>query len=86
MIFVFLYQTVSLGLCGAYNHSRFGNDTIVLDQDSNHTADINIMTSSNGNIFSVTGTLYGEFIGHRWIPSTKASYAELSCFLWSGPK
>ena len=26
------------------------------------------MTSSNGNIFRVTGPLCGEFIGHRWIP------------------
>ena len=35
------------------------------------------MTSSNGNIFRVTGRLCGEFTGHRWIPSTKASDAEL---------
>ena len=35
------------------------------------------MTSSNGNIFRVTGTLCGEFTGHRWIPLTKASDAEL---------
>ena len=26
------------------------------------------MTSSNGNIFRVTGPLCGEFTGHRWIP------------------
>ena len=41
------------------------------------------MTSSNGNIFRVTGPLCGEFTGHRWIPRTKASDAELLCFLWS---
>ena len=28
----------------------------------------------------VTGYLYGEFIGLRWIPRTKASDAELWCF------
>ena len=39
-----------------------------------------MMTSSNGNIFRVTGPLSGEFTGHRWIPLTKASDAELSCF------
>ena len=44
-----------------------------------------MMTSSNGNIFRVTGPLYGEFTGHRRIPLTKASDAELSCFLWSAP-
>ena len=32
----------------------------------------------------VTGHLCGEFTGHRWIPRTKASDAELWCFLWSG--
>ena len=42
-----------------------------------------MMTSSNGNIFSATGPLYGEFTGHRWIPLTKASNAELWCFIWS---
>ena len=42
-----------------------------------------MMTSSNGNIFRVTGHLCGEFTGHQWIPRTKASDAELWCFLWS---
>ena len=46
----------------------------------------NMMTSSNGNIFRVTGPLCGEFTGHRWIPLTKASDAELWCFLWSAPE
>ena len=36
-----------------------------------------MMTSSNGNSFRVTDHLCGEFTGHRWIPSTKASDAEL---------
>ena len=36
-----------------------------------------MMTSSNGNIFRVTGHLCG------WIPREKASGAELWCFLWS---
>ena len=45
----------------------------------------NMMTSSNGNIFRVTGPLCGEFTCHRCIPLTKASDAELWCFLWSAP-
>ena len=45
-----------------------------------------MMTSSNGNIFCVTGHLCGEFTGPRWIPHTKASDAELWCFLWSAPE
>ena len=39
-----------------------------------------IMTSSNGNIFCVTGPLSGEFTGYRWIPRTKASDASLLMF------
>ena len=46
----------------------------------------NMMTSSNGNIFRVTGHLCGEFIGPRWIPRTNASDADLWCFLWSAPE
>ena len=44
-----------------------------------------MMTSSNGNIFCVTGPLWRESTGHRWIPHTKASDAELRSFLWSAP-
>ena len=43
------------------------------------------MTSSNGNIFRVTGHLCEEFTGLRWIPLTKASDAELWCLFWSVP-
>ena len=39
-----------------------------------------MMTSSNGNIFSVTGLLCGEFTGHRWISRKKASDVELNVF------
>ena len=45
-----------------------------------------MMTSLNGNIFRVTGHLYGEFTGDRWIHHTKASDTELRCFLWSAPE
>ena len=45
-----------------------------------------IMTSSNENIFHVTGLLCGEFTGQRWIPCTKASDTVLWCFLWSAPE
>ena len=46
---------------------------------------INMMTSNDvkWNIFRVTGLFCREFTGHRWIPRTKASDAELWCFLWS---
>ena len=42
-----------------------------------------MMTSSNGNIFRVIGPLWWESTSHWWIPHTKASDAELWCFIWS---
>ena len=42
-----------------------------------------MMTWSNGNIFRVTDPLWEGI--HRRIPHTKASDAELWCFLWSAP-
>ena len=45
-----------------------------------------MMTSSDWNIFRVTGPLWGESTGDQWIPLTKASDAELLCFLWSAPE
>ena len=81
------------------NLSRFVSVLLVHMYLSNHekttsgdpglfciTSCSSMMTSSNGNIFRVTGHLCGEFTGHRWIPRTKASDAELWCFLWSTPK
>ena len=41
-----------------------------------------MMTSSNGNFFRVIGRLCGGFTGHRWIPLTKASDAELWFFFF----
>ena len=39
-----------------------------------------MMTPTNGNSFRVADPLCGEFTGHRWIPLTKASDAELWWF------
>ena len=40
-------------------------------------------TMTSSNIFRVTGHLCEGSTGPRWIPHTKASDAELWCFLWS---
>ena len=45
-----------------------------------------MITSCNGSISCVIGPLWGESIGHRWTPYTKAIDAELWCFLWSAPE
>ena len=39
-----------------------------------------MMTSSNENIFRVTGPLCGEFTGQRLIPLTKASDGNFDIF------
>ena len=44
------------------------------------------MTSSNGNIFRVTGPLLREFTVHRSISPTKDGDAGLWCFLWYAPE
>ena len=49
------------------------------------TIHVFMVMSSNGNVFRVTDPLCGEFTGHRWIPLTKTSDAELWWFLWSVP-
>ena len=43
------------------------------------------MMSLSGSMFRVTGPLWGESTGNRWIPLTNASDAELWCFPWSEP-
>ena len=43
-------------------------------------------TSSNGTILSVTCLLWGQSTGQLWILLTKASDAELWCFLWATPE
>ena len=44
-----------------------------------------MMTSSNGNIFRVTGHLCGEFTGPRWIPHTKGQWrgALMFTLIWA---
>ena len=70
---------------GDIDHRRI-HATLDLTVIPLYDSGIILMTSSNGNIFRVTGHLCGEFTGPRWIPHTKASDAELWCFLWSAPE
>ena len=51
--------------------------------NNNLSARLVLMTSLNGNVFRVTGPLWGESIGHRWIPLTNASDADFLYFLRS---
>ena len=77
---------------GPVTRKMFPFDDVIIIKTTTFTCKPNdvlvveMMTSSNGSIFSVTGPLCVEFTGYRWIPLTKASDAELWCFLWSAPE
>ena len=65
-----------------WTNGDFGFDTCLAHPQSK---DHNTLWP-NGNIYRVTGSLWGEFTSHRWIPLAKASDAELWCFLWAAPE
>ena len=43
---------------------------------------VNSMMSCNANAFRVTGPLWEESSGHRWIPLTKGQWCRTLMFLW----
>ena len=77
------YSPLTFSRCSKYPNSFFDNMKHI---HMRNRQVVDMMTSSNENILRVTGPLCGEFTGHRWIPHTKASEAELWCFLWSAPE
>ena len=60
-------------------HSVNNNDVSThlnhLQENTSWLYGMDMMTSSDRNIFRLTGHLCGEFTGQRWIPRTKASDA-----------
>ena len=53
-------------------HRVYAYPQLWLGVDGMYIADFDsMMTSSNGNIFRVTGHLCGEFTGPRWIPAQR---------------
>ena len=56
---------------------------VLIENDEYH---YRMITASNGNLIRVTGPLWGESTGDWWIPLTKASDAELWCFLGYAPQ
>ena len=74
------YDVTVMVIIAFVEHS--GDNDYLRTGDPTHS-NAGMMTSSNGNIFRVTGPLCGKFTGLRWIPRTKAIDAELWCFVWS---
>ena len=61
-------------MCGP-NNGRHYTGTSLLTQ---FIATVRMMTSSNGDIFRVTGPLWGESTGHRWIPLKRPAWVTRS--------
>ena len=77
------YMYISIGIMAWISNNIYTNRWHVMSHPCTQQFNGGMMTSSNGNIFRVTGPLCGEFTGHWWIPLTKASDTELWCFLLS---
>ena len=80
-----LFHWKSLRIFVLIAFTLFNNAYFLFKHITKHMTWFDMMTSSNEGIFRAAGPLRGEFTGHRWIPLTGASDAELSCFLWSPP-
>ena len=76
-------ESYNIYKCNLFTYAIPNFNSISFFREQMISCCVSMMTSSNGNIFRVTGHLCGEFTGPRWIPRTKASDAELSGFLWS---
>ena len=63
---------------------NLGNCIIPIHKKYNVTKTV-MMTSSNGNIFRVTGPSCGEFTDHRWIPPHKGQWGGALMFslIWA---
>ena len=75
----------------SWNRAQIMHCSLSSDQAPHWDASVlttqrSIMVSLNGILCRVTRHLCGEFTGHRWIPLSKASDAELWSFLWSAPE
>ena len=77
------HRNISIGIMAWISNHIYTNKWHVMSHPCTQQFNGGMMTSSNGNIFRVTGPLCGEFTGHWWIPLTKASDTELWCFLLS---
>ena len=78
-----MYQMKSIVFINSRQYISFENDKIIHIVQQLYK---NIKTLSRWNILRVSGPLCGESIDHWLIPLTKASDAELRCFIWSAPE
>ena len=62
-------------------YQKFAFESVI-----SQTSDILSGPETKWKHFCVTVPLWGECTGHRWIPLTKASDAEVWCFLWPAPE
>ena len=65
-----IYSGSSL-LCAQWNDITVHDDSMALKRSTHYWKFVSIMTSSNGNIFRVTGPLCGEFTGPGEFPTQR---------------
>ena len=77
-------------LCNPNHANIQANNTVAGPTDKRHQTSlkqpvVSMMTSWNRDIFRVTGSFCGEFIGHRWIPRTKCRWRGtlVFFFIWA---
>ena len=80
---IHMYHTYDM--CTSRIHHNFESQNIVGYRYNTVHPDMiwhirHMKTSTNGTIFLVTGPLWWESSGHRWVPLTKASDVELYVF------
>ena len=64
----------------SFRHWLFRNVSKMITSFALTEVDLIMMTSSNGNIFRVTGHLCGEFTGPRWIPAQRPATRSFDVF------
>ena len=72
----FLHQAIHILLYQSFKLAR--DNRVQITRDDNV---ISMMTSPNGDIFRVTGPLWRESTGHRWIPSQNPGTLSFDIFL-----
>ena len=64
----------------SFRHWLYRNVSKMITSFALTEVDLIMMTSSNGNIFRVTGHLCGEFTGPRWIPAQRPATRSFDVF------
>ena len=83
------YHLVTIARTSTLVHYHPGQVTVLIFKDGTHRFLLHALHNGYlwyGNAFHITGPLCRESTGPQWIPSQRASDAQLWRFLWSQPE